>query len=942
MCPSEREDRLDEVIAEYLKAVDAGQRPDREEFLARYSDLEAELRRFFRAQDGMDQLMGGERASTESVLGDYELIEELGRGGMGVVYKARQKSLERIVALKTILPDRMATNELLDRFRREARAAARIRHANIVQVYEVSSEEGVQFYSMEYVDGPSLDQVVARARAERDERDGGGGSSGTRSRAEEVRRTVEQIASLADGLEEAHRQGLVHRDVKPSNILVDSDGRYRLVDFGLVRDAMDETITRTGSLLGTLHYMSPEQMARFKVDARSDVYSLGVTLYEMLTLSVPFGERSEHEVPNAILTEDPIPPRKLNPVLSRDLETIVLKALHKQPVRRYPSAAEFGADLRRYLRGESIRARRRSSFGRLVQRASRYKGWVAAALLLILVPALNFWWPDSSTAPVVGRPRLISSLQGSCWAPSFSPDGERIAYINSTSGVAQVWVRDLGGASPPVQVTFGEVAAGRPRWSPTGGLIAFTRLEGEEDQDGSVWTVAPPLAPRGHPPRMVLDPGRHPSWSRDGSRIVYERKSEVWIANADGSEASVVASIPPLLQLLVPRFPALSPDGTRIAYFQTESGYRGDFWTAPIAGGQARRLTHDVALGGAVTWEPKGRFLVFQSQRQGAPTLWKVATAGGEPEPVTVGGGEDSEPEISLDGRRLIYTNTRTTYTLSLWDAETKLVRSLLDQRTRLAHPRFSPDGTTIAYFTTIESQDQLLLIGADGSRRRRVSQPREVSRALPDWSADGSHLYFYGHDPSANSPFSFCRVPLQGDPTTVIASGWNWGTQRAATVHEATGRVAYTLWGDGGTSIESSRIRDLKTGIETDMTIALRDLHWSSDGKTLVGGHGLDDREATIWIYPVDGDPVELTTGIEPMWSRDESVVCFLRNYPDDVELWTIQWRGDDKGREKLVARLGWMSDDLYDISPTGDVVWVRRHQSDKELWIQELSVER
>ena len=256
-------------------------------------------------------------AAVGTVLGDYELLEEISRGGMGVVYKARQKSLNRLVALKMILAAEFASVEVVERFRREASAAARIRHSNVVPVYEVGKVGEHHFYTMEYIDGPSLDELIARSREESEKKAKG---TSTTPDPESIKRAVEQFALLADGLEEAHREGLIHRDVKPANILVDRDGRYRLADFGLGREVTAETITRTGALIGTLGYMSPEQVARRQVDSRSDVYSLAVALYEFLTLKRPFSDVSEHEIANAILFDDPPSPRRLNPRLDRDLE----------------------------------------------------------------------------------------------------------------------------------------------------------------------------------------------------------------------------------------------------------------------------------------------------------------------------------------------------------------------------------------------------------------------------------------------------------------------------------------------------------------------------------------------------------------------------------------------------------------------------------------------
>jgi serine/threonine protein kinase/Flp pilus assembly protein TadD len=327
-------------------------------------------------------------------LGEFRILREVGRGAMGTVFEAVQESLGRRVALK-VLPGSFALDpKRLERFRREARATARIHHPSIVPVYEVGQADGNHYYAMEFLDGRSLESLLDDAR-----KTAPGGSARKGSSTSDpahIAAAAEQIAVLAEGLHEAHRLGLVHRDVKPSNIIVDSSGRYVLVDFGLVREEEAQTLTRSGELVGTLSYMSPEQLSRRKVDARSDVYSLGATLYEVLTLKPPFAGESDHRVQNGILFEEPIPPRKVNPRVNRDLETVVLHALEKNPERRYASAADLAADLRRLLRYEPIRAKPTSALGRLSRRVRRHRaGVIAGAVILILLASLGWLFSKS-------------------------------------------------------------------------------------------------------------------------------------------------------------------------------------------------------------------------------------------------------------------------------------------------------------------------------------------------------------------------------------------------------------------------------------------------------------------------------------------------------------------------------------------------------------------
>jgi len=289
----------------------------------------------------------------------------------------------------------------LERFRREARATARIRHPNIVQVHEVGESDNSHYYVMELIEGPSLHVVLTQTREHA--RQGSGKKDSPTTDPAYIARVAERVAELAEGLEEAHAQGLVHRDIKPSNILVDRDGRYVLVDFGLVHDVEAESLTGSGQMLGTLSYMSPEQVAGREVDARSDVYSVGVTLFELLTLDRPFPGESAHDIQEAILRKDPPAPRTLNARMGSDLETIILHCLDKSPQRRYSSAGELAADLRRFCRGEPILARPQPVWERVLRRAWRRRTQLAtAALLLALVSLVAFLaWPEGTLSLAV-------------------------------------------------------------------------------------------------------------------------------------------------------------------------------------------------------------------------------------------------------------------------------------------------------------------------------------------------------------------------------------------------------------------------------------------------------------------------------------------------------------------------------------------------------------
>lgn len=361
-------------------------------------------------------------------LGDFDVVHEIGRGGMGVVYEARQRSLNRPVALKVLSSGLGLTSKAVLRFRREAEAAGKLHHTNIVPVYATGEEHGVHFYAMELVEGPSLDQVLKQLRGERvraavdnavestvdsprqlpipqwaansiagdmarptsssdSERVASASdSSGTSSSAKYADNAARMIAEVADALDHAHDQGIIHRDIKPSNLLLSPDGRLVVTDFGLARVLEQPGMTISGEFVGTPLYMSPEQISagRAPLDHRTDIYSLGATLYELLTLEPPFPGARRDEIIGKILYKDAKPPRRLNRKIPKDLETICLKAIERDPDQRYSTAGDLAADLRNFLNRYAISAKRMGPVGHAVKWVRRRPA-LATLVVAILV-----------------------------------------------------------------------------------------------------------------------------------------------------------------------------------------------------------------------------------------------------------------------------------------------------------------------------------------------------------------------------------------------------------------------------------------------------------------------------------------------------------------------------------------------------------------------------
>jgi serine/threonine-protein kinase len=434
---------LDDLLAEFANNLQAGECADLEAFVREHADHEEELRRLLPAMQVLADL-GDSTGTAEPALalrgpdpltglgelGDYRLLRELGRGGMGVVYEAEQMSLGRRVALK-VLPFAAALDpKQLQRFKNEAQAAAQLQHQNIVPVHGVGCERGVHYYAMQFIEGHTLAALIDELRQQTglgtSEQPGASGPApparglatgngesrlehpegavtaaqvlprleapaaattprfttslptGGSTRSPAFFRSVANLGvQAAEALEHAHQMGVVHRDIKPANLLVDGRGNLWVTDFGLAQFQNLPGLTTTGDLVGTLRYMSPEQ-ARARsgpVDHRTDVYSLGATFYELLTLHPPIPGHERQELLAGLGRLDPVSPRRLNPALPADLETILLKALAKEPLERYDTAREMADDLRRFLEDKPIRARRPTVAQRAVKWARRTGGW---------------------------------------------------------------------------------------------------------------------------------------------------------------------------------------------------------------------------------------------------------------------------------------------------------------------------------------------------------------------------------------------------------------------------------------------------------------------------------------------------------------------------------------------------------------------------------------
>jgi serine/threonine protein kinase len=853
-------------------------------------------------------------------LGRFEIVEELGSGGMGTVYRAHDPTLQRDVALK-VLPGGTLDVERRRRFLGEARAASALSHPSIVTVYELGSEGDLDFIAMELVEGRSLSEVLAGGRLEPD-------------------RVRDYATDLAQALHAAHEAGVIHRDLKPDNVMVAPDGGLKILDFGVAKRrstfqapsgrAGDETVTGppqtlSGVVLGTPAYMAPEQARGGEVDARTDLFSLGCVIYELLTGQRPFrGDRSV-EVLSAILRDEPPPPSALRPELSPVWDRLVGRLLAKDPESRYPSAIALLADLKALA--ESA-AQPSSAGGRGT--------WLAAAAAIVVVGAIGaatLWLPalreaepqtpaESSDGFPEYRFRLAAQLPGSPESPTLSADGQMVAFaMEDDAGVDQIWVMDLAGGEPR-QITSGDVPAGAPDWSPRGDRILFHRR-----QDG-IWEV-PPLGGDAH---QLVPEGAHPVASRDGDRIAYNRGRRLWLAAGDGSAAQPHPSFEPTFFGYFAR-PAFSPDGTRVVTFWPRRNTPlGDLWIAPVEGGEPRQLTDlgFLSWGAAPVWSADGRWIVFTSDHGGSINLWRIPAAGGHPEPVTVGAGSDLAPDLSSDMGRLVYANGRNAARIHLHDPATGHTRLVLERRSLAIVPRLSPEGTRVAFFDRADGGFHLFVADLETGEARQVTRGRGVVDTHPRWSADGETLS-YDQQPQPREPaFTFRRISVDGRGDEKLIEGWRWPVNHQAQPSPDETRIVY-LVREAGQNLEA-RVRDLSSGDEHVLPQPLYDPMWTADGSQI---YGATWRPYQVHVCRADGSACHVVTeGWSARPSRDGSTIHVLRGGPPQV------WRHDRASgdEEKLITvepydafNFGW------GVTPTGKVMFHTQHEGRLELWLGE-----
>jgi eukaryotic-like serine/threonine-protein kinase len=694
-------------------------------------------------------------------LGHFEILEKLGEGGMGVVYKAHDIHLDRLVAIKILPADKVADRDRRRRFAQEAKAASALNHPGIVTIHDITQHEGIDFIAMEFVPGRTLERMIARP--------------GLR-----LKETLDYGAQIAEALAAAHAAGIVHRDLKPANVIVTEQGRVKVLDFGIAKlvdrvglPASDDAFTAThaspltdrGVIVGTVAYMAPEQAECKTVDARTDIFSFGAVLYEMLTAQRAFQGDSPLSTLTAVLREEPKPIGKVREGVPHELERIITRCLRKDPERRWQSMADVKVVLRE-LKEEF------DSGGLAVSVAavprSRRRWAAAAALILVGVAAAGVTgalvWHGRTDGPRSAAMSLtpipLTSYAGREQQPSFSPDGNSVAFAwnGDTEENWDIYVQLIGPGSPQ-RLTTDPAIELSPAWSPDGRSIAFVRVRG-----GRVIVVVVPS--RGGPEREVLETlkvgglgfGQVLSWSADSRILVVGASPSVETPDAltavDVATGETRRITTPLPGTEGDSLPSVSPDGRTLAFVRESGILTGELHVQALSAGFApsgepRRLLADGRFYHGVAWSADGRDVIVSSGNQGDVGLWRIPLRSPEQlERLSPSGDEWRQPAVAMQQHRLVFTSAR--WDDNIWSlavsaqgraagSPTGLIGSTRSER----NARFSPDGTRVAFESQRSGTQEVWVADRDGRNALQLTSFNGGQGGTAAWSPDGKSIAY-------------------------------------------------------------------------------------------------------------------------------------------------------------------------------------------------------
>jgi Tol biopolymer transport system component len=766
-------------------------------------------------------------------LGSYRILSLLGAGGMGKVYLGKDNRLGRTVAIKILDREKVANADRKHRFMQEARAASALNHPNIVTLYDIASDSNIDFLVMEYVVGQSLHNRIP-------------------PRGLPIQEALAYATQIVDALAAAHESGIVHRDIKPANVMVTEKGLVKVLDFGLAKlteasnppaspDSPTEvTRTQRGVILGTAAYMSPEQASGKRVDARADIFAVGVVLYEMLTGRRAFDRGTVLATLGAVMYEEPPPLGEIVKTAPPELIRIVERCLRKDPDRRIQTMTDLKVALEEVK--ESPKTTPPPS-GFRKERRPAFTVTLVAAVVLLAVTAILFLprWNDPPADPgVIVKP--LTSISGWEVAPSWSPDGTLMTFANNRDGSMDIFMMPAAGGDP-VQLTKNPTDEVTPRWSPDFRFLAFVADPGT----GANVYLIPAL---GGAERKLAETGvaslerfgnsvdvlgSNP-WKPDSQELLYSRATAsggtaVWRINVTTRNESQVTFPGPGE---VDSNATWSFDGMWIAFDR----FRGEgytLWTMPAGGGEPRLVSEENTWG-STSWSADSKRILFVSERTGNRNIWEIEVDTGRLRQITSGPSWDQFPTVSRSGR-LAYVSFAHQVDLHSIQYEDSVEERLTLHSHENFFPSFSPDGRRFVYQSDRTGNNEIWLRNPDGTERNLTENPS--ADLTPDWSPDGREIVFVSN--------------RSGKAQAWIMDS-EGGSQRLLTSQTVPALLSGWISGE----------------------VAPR---WSPDGRSIAFVANTD-RGSALWIADRDGNNARpVLNGVRYFdWYRDSQHVIFVR----------------------------------------------------------------
>jgi len=706
----------------------------------------------------------------DSTLTHYHIVEEIGVGGMGDVYRARDDRLGRDVAIKVLPADFVTNPERKKRFIQEAKAASALNHPNIITVHEIANDHDLDFIVMEYVAGTTLDQSIGR--------------KGLR-----LPTALNYATQIAEALAAAHAAGIVHRDLKPGNVMITASGHLKLLDFGLAKltesargnlalSESEHPDTEEGRIFGTVAYMSPEQAEGKPVDARSDIFSFGSLLYEMLTGQRAFQEDSKLSTLSAILHREPKPVCEIVVSMPPEVEHLVRRCLRKDPARRWQHMSDVKVALED-LKEQSVSGKLGALIPAAPARRTR-RWWLAAATASIALGFAGVWYVGDPRGGGPGEPMTavpLTAYPGEEDFPTFSPDGTLIAFSWNRDGNKDIYAKAVDPAAEPHRLTTDPAEDSSPKWSPDGRWIAFVR-------DRSLVLISPF---GGSERKLASVGGLSIDWRADAKSIVATAENpgggfnQLILVSADTGEVTPIVYEPKPDKRWTHELVAVSPDGRRIAFSRYKVG-AADLAVIPFGGGTAKHVTAVSPSINCLVWTPDGKGLIWAEDAVNSPGLRRIAVDGPEgaiPQRLSGVGEDGLHPTFAGQGFR---RGVRMAYTLRVGHKRRLLRVDLSGEGKMLGEPRpiatttrldfdpqISDDGSRIVFVSNRSGVYQIWASASDGSNSVQLTTSAALFPGSPRWSPDGTIIVFDGRDAKGNA--DIYSVPAQGGPVRRLTS---------------------------------------------------------------------------------------------------------------------------------------------------------------------------